>query len=273
IQTLSDFIELPVFPADPVTYTSAAIPLSLFDTIIAFEWRYNQSPENILRTPVNFKVATPNNSIGSSSPDSVLSVTFPVNSVYDTLITWINQTRMYSNANISAISDPYTIFPLEQPLRSDILLEIKLPVGTEDLEKIGLYQLDDDEWSFLGNQSNPEQTTISAYTDKFGSVALLKDIESPVISDIFPGNGGRFRSQDITYISAIVKDNLSGLKDDTSISVLMDNRPLYAEYNAPKDHIRYKTSGSLSKGQHTLTITVTDRANNYTTKNSAFTVY
>ncbi|MFH2025415.1 MAG: peptidoglycan DD-metalloendopeptidase family protein [bacterium] len=273
IQTLSDFIELPVFPVDPVTYISDAIPLSLFDTIIAFEWRYNQSPENILRTPVNFKTATPNNSISNNSPDSALSVTLPVNSVYDTLVTWINETRMNSNANISAISDLYTIFPLEQPLRSDILLEIKLPSGTEDIEKIGLYQLDKDEWNFLGNQLNPEQTTITAYTGKFGSIILLSDREPPVISDMFPGNGGRFRSPDIPYVSAIVTDNLSGIKDDTSIAVQMDKRPIYVEYNAPKDHIRYKISGNLPAGQHTLTITVTDQANNSTTKSSTFTVY
>ncbi len=273
IQTLSDFIECPVFPSDPVTYTSDAIPLSMFDTIIAFEWRYNRSPENILRTPVKFMVATPGNSAENMSPDSVLSVAFLTSSVYDTLVTWINRASMSGNTAVSAISDLYTIFPLEQPLKSDILLTIKLPVGTEDLEKIGLYQLDKDEWNFLGNQLNPEQTTITTYTGKFGSVALLSDREPPVISDIFPGNGGRFRSPDILYISAIATDNLSGIKDDTSIAVQMDKRPIYVEYNAPKDHIRYKISGNLAAGQHTLTITVTDQANNSTEKSSTFTVY
>ncbi|MFH2024378.1 MAG: Ig-like domain-containing protein, partial [bacterium] len=242
-------------------------------TIIAFEWRYNQSPENILRTPVNFKVATPDNSTGNISPDSVLSVTFLTSSVYDTLVTWINRASMNGNTAVSAISDLYTIFPLEQPLKSDILLAIKIPVGTEDLEKIGLYQLDKDEWNFLGNQLNPEQTTIAAYTGKFGSVVLLSDQEPPVISDIFPGNGGRFRSPDILYVSAIVTDNLSGIKDDTSIAVQLDKRPIYVEYNAPKDHIRYKIAGNLTEGQHTLTITVTDQANNSTEKSSTFTVY
>ena len=273
IQTLSSFIEFPVISIDPVTYISAALPLSLFDKIIVFEWRYNRFPENILRTPVNFKIASPDNSISISSPDSVLSVTFPVNSVYDTLVTWINKTSLKSNAEFSGISDLYTIFPLEQPLRSDIILEMQLPVGTEDIEKIGLYQLDGDEWNFIGKELNSDQTIISAYADKFGLFTLVKDIESPIISDIFPGNGGRFRVRDIKYISAVVKDNLSGIKDDTSISVLLDGRLLYTEYNAPKDHIRYKTPAGLPEGQHTLTITVSDQANNHTIKSSTFIVY
>jgi len=273
IQTHADFIELPVITVNPGTYISSAIPLSLFDTIIVFEWRYNQSPENILRTPVKFKIVSPNNSISVSSPDSVLSVTFPVNSVYDTLVTWISKTSLKSNAEFSGISDLYTIFPLEQPLRSDIFLEIKLPVGTEDIEKIGLYQLDSDDWNFMGKELNPDQTTISAYADKFGLFALVKDTDSPVISDLFPGNGGRFQARDIKYISAVVKDNLAGIKDDTSISVLLDGRLLYAEYNAPKDHVRYKTPAGLPEGQHILTITVSDQANNHTTKSSTFTVY
>jgi hypothetical protein len=150
---------------------------------------------------------------------------------------------------------------------------MKLAAGLEEVEKIGLYLLDDDEWNFLDNQLNPEQTAIIAYTDELGRVALLKDTEPPVITGIFPGNGGRFRSQDITYISAYVKDSLSGIKDDTSISVSLDDRPLYVEYNAPKNHIRYKIPGGLAEGQHTLTITVTDRANNQTTRSSTFIVF
>ncbi|MBN2600395.1 MAG: M23 family metallopeptidase [Candidatus Marinimicrobia bacterium] len=273
VQTLSDFIELPVYASCPATYTSGAIPLSWFDTIIAFEWRYNRSPENILRTPVNFSVVTPNNRINSSSPDKILSVTFFNDSVYDTLVTWINHTSMNGNTTVSIISDLYTIFPLEQPLKSDILLEIQIPPGFENIKNIGLYQLDDNEWNFLGNQIDPERSTLSAYTGKFGSVALINDFNAPTISDIFPGNGGRFRSADISYLSAIVIDDLSGIKDDLSITVLLDDRPIYVEYNAPKDHIRYKVAGSLTAGQHSLKITVTDQANNSTTKSSVFTVY
>jgi hypothetical protein len=152
-------------------------------------------------------------------------------------------------------------------------LSFKLPVGENDIEKIGLYQYDDDEWDFVSNRLNPDRNAFLAEMDETGAVALLKDIVAPVISGIFPGYGGKFRAKDVKYINAIVKDEMSGIKDDASITFTLDDRQYFAEYNAPKDKVRYKLSKPLKEGEHTIIITVTDQANNSTSKSSMFTIY
>ncbi|HDP67778.1 MAG TPA: M23 family metallopeptidase [Candidatus Marinimicrobia bacterium] len=271
--TPSDLMEIPAAPLNLRDYISNPIPLATLEYAIALEWRYNESPENILRIPCRFKLASPGSSMSHFSADSTFSVLFDTSSVYDTLATWIIQSPLISSMEFPFLSELYTINPVEQPLKADILVELNLPTGAESLDKIGVYQLDDDKWKFLDNTLIAENGCLRAKTNKLGSFALIKDRQPPEITDIFPGNSGRFRARDIIYISAIVKDQLSGIKDDTAISVMLNDRPLFVEYNAPKDQIRYKIAGGLPAGQHTLKITVVDNANNQTTRSSTFTVY
>lgn len=271
--TSSDLLEIPAAPLNPRNYISNPIPLAALEYAIALEWRYNDSPKNILRIPGRFKLATPGRSMSHISPDSVFSVLFDTNSTYDTLVTWIAQSPLNPSQEYPFLSELYTINPVEQPLKTDVLIEMNVPSGTDNPEKIGVYQLDADKWKFMDKIPVADRSRIRATAKKLGSFALLKDVEPPEIREIFPGDGGRFHARDIDYISAIVKDQLSGIKDDTSISVMLNERPLYAEYNAPRDHIRYKIAGSLPAGEHTLVITVVDNANNQTTGSSTFTVY
>jgi hypothetical protein len=101
----------------------------------------------------------------------------------------------------------------------------------------------------------------------------LRDETPPEITDIFPGDGGNFRAIDVKYLMATVKDALSGLKDDTAIKITLNDKPVIAEYNAPKDYVRYKLPAPLKEGQYTLTIFVTDRAKNTMMKSSTFKIY
>ncbi|MCK4715312.1 MAG: M23 family metallopeptidase [Candidatus Marinimicrobia bacterium] len=273
LQTPAVFTEINASSLSPLSYISDPIPMNLIDSMFSFEGRYNSNPENVLRYPADFEIIVPGVSRSIISADSMLAVTFNKRSVYDTLVTWI--TKEYGPAFDAdyLMSDVYTIFPLVQPLKSDVLLSFKLPVGEDDIGKIGLYQYDDSEWDFVSNRLSPERNALLAKMDETGTVALLKDIVAPVISGVFPGSGGKFRSKDVKYINAIVKDKMSGIKDDTSITFTLNKRQLFAEYNAPKDEIRYKLSKPLKEGEHTIIITVTDQANNTMSKSSTFTIY
>lgn len=273
MQTSSDIVTIPVYALSPTEYISGSPSLNSLKSCIAFEWRYNKLPENIVRIPVDFTTLTPGEMHLKISGDSSLFVQFPVNSVYDTLICWINQRVVQDNCPDPIVSKIYTLNPADQPLRSDIELQVNLPPGIDHPEQLGIYQMDGDTWEFLGNQWSPDRSALKAGSDKLGSIAVLRDSAPPNISAVFPGNGGRFHAGDIIYLSAIVKDDLSGIKDDTSIAVTLDGRPLIAEYNAPKDHVRYKISGNLAPGAHLLRITATDQANNTSTESSTFSVY
>jgi hypothetical protein len=273
LQSNSSFSEFRASPLSPLTYISDPLPIALLDEVFSLEWRYNRVPKNILRLPVKFSLIVPGTPQTVTSKDSVFTVAFAKNSVYDSLLTWIVKKQPFPGNLKELISDIYMIYPMEQPLNKNIELFFKIPVGEYDLEEIGVYHFDDDEWNFVNNQRLSQNNLISATTNKTGAFALLKDNKPPDITNIFPGNNGRFRSKNIEYIKAIVKDDLSGIKDDTSITLTLDDRYLIAEYNGPKDSIRHKLSKPLNTGKHTITITVTDQANNSSAKTSTFYIY
>ncbi len=273
LQSPSSFSEFRVSPLSPLTYISDPLPIMLSDKVFSLEWRYNRTPENILRLPVDFSLIVPGTPQTVTTKDSVFTVAFAKNSVYDSLLTWIVKKQPFPSNPEELISGIYTIFPTEQPLNKNIELFFKIPLGENDFDKIGVYHFDDDEWDFLNNQRLLKNNLISATTNKTGAFALLKDNKPPDITNIFPGNNGRFRSKNIEYIKAIVEDDLSGIKDDASITLTLDDRHLIAEYNGPKDSIRYKPSKPLNNGKHTITITVTDRANNSSSRTDNFYIY
>jgi len=170
------------------------------------------------------------------------------------------------------ISARYGLHPTNQPLHDSIQVCFKNPVCAQDISQVGIYQYVDKNWQFRGNQLDVNQDFIWAYSRQTGEFALIKDYTPPVIHNIFPGNGGRFHANDVHYLKATVHDQLSGITDDQSIVVTLDGQPIIAEYNAPKNQIRYRLSRQLTAGKHALSITVTDRAGNVKTAVSTFTI-
>ncbi len=273
VQTAQDLLEFKSTALSPEKYLTDPIPRSLFDKVLAFEWRYNHAPLKIYRVPANFNRIIPGSTYIIKTPDSLMTATFNSSSTYDTMINWIDKTSLKNIESPNLVSVPYTLYPFDQPLKSDISVQFKLPASEDNLEQIGLYQWDQDEWNYIDNQQKADPFIITAKIAELGTLALLKDTEAPLITNIYPGNRGRFRTTDVSLISATIKDELSGILDDNAIIVSLDDQILYAEYNAPQDLIRYKLSQRLSTGLHTLTISAIDRANNKSTITGTFTVY
>ena len=273
IQTAEDLLEFQTTALSPIKYLTDPIPRTLFDKILAFEWRYNQSPRKIYRVPGDFNRILPGSVQVLTTPDSLMTIVFNENSVYDTLINWIEKSDLEKLETSNIISIPYSIHPRGQALKSDILVKYNMPASENNLEQLGLYQWDEGEWDYIEEQQQSALLKKTAQLKELGTIALLRDSEPPLITAVFPGNGGRFRSAGISAISATIKDLLSGIQDDHAITVSLDGQILYAEYNAPKDFIRYKLSQRLENGQHTLIISAHDRAKNSTTVTSTFSVY
>ena len=273
IQTADQFIELEAFALSPRTQVSEPIPFSLVERAIAVEWRFNRSPEIVCRRPVDFRLIPPHVGCEIASRDSAITVIFNEFAAYDTLVAWIARENLQLPDSEKNLSGSYTLFPLEQPLKSDAVLRFKLANPASDLGKIGIYEYNKDKWKYLDDQNLVEEFALRTLIKGTGTFVLLQDEVPPEITDIFPGDGGNFRMSDVKYLKATVRDELAGIKDDTSISMTLNNNPLYAEYNAPKNYVRYKLPAPLREGQYTLTISVTDQANNITTQSSTFQIY
>jgi len=271
LQSEESIKEIPLIIESPLKFVTKPVPLCWWEEAFAYEIRIPTEPVNIVRKKIDFKCITPDRANTIFSEDKVLTVTFGKNSVYDSLVTWVEKSSPIFVKGGKLVTDCYRIFPTTQPLNDYIKIMLKYPVNQERIEQIGLYRWDD-EWEYVEGISNDLEEIITARSGNLGTFCLIRDFTPPVITRIFPGNGGSFRVSSIKGFKAEVEDELSGIKDDTSILVAIDSEPIIVEYHAVKNYIRYKLPGELTPGQHTLTITVIDRAMNSTTAVSQFFV-
>lgn len=262
--------EIPCQPLAPAEYVTGPLPKAWLESLCAIEARYNTRPIAIGRYSVKLTLIPPDQPAIIFSEDSVLRVAYPQNSVYDTTAAWTTIIPLATEAESNLLSACYHLHPAEQPLRRPITLRFKRPICDLPNEKIGIYRLDDKEWDYQDKDRESDSFHIQASVLKNGVFALLKDTQPPEIKAIFPGNGGRFRSSSVKNIYASVEDQLSGIKDDTSIMVTLDGQRLIAEYHGVQHYIRYNLMAPLASGQHTLSIIVTDNAKNQTEKTSTF---
>ena len=59
-----------------------------------------------------------------------------------------------------------------------------------------------------------------------------------------------------------IKDELSGIKDENSIEVLLDGEKVIIEYNTYRNIIFYELKEPLEIGTHTIEVTIKDNCDN-----------
>lgn len=274
IQFEDSLEKIDLIQKSPIEFITEPIPLSQWDSVIAWEIRLIDSLgtfETIFREKTRFECVNPSRPIEIFSSDEIFSVKIGREVVYDSLLVWIDTVEPCPVKGGEFISKVYRISPNSQPLKGNISVGFILPEGEENLEQIGIYRYDD-KWKFKGNKINSDSLTITAETDETGIFTLIRDFTSPTIERIFPSDGSRFKSSDVKILEAYIKDEPSGINDDTSIQVTLNGKPIIVEYNAPQDYIRYKLPQPLSPGQHTLKIKVIDRALNSNSAVSRFII-
>lgn len=272
LQTSTDMQEVALIQRSPVEFVTAPAPLQVWQSAFAGEVRLPTQPLNMTRFRLNFSGVVPAHQTQLVSSDSVCSINFPPQAVYDTLIVWWGKANLSAPAGGKLESAIYELLPTSQPLHDSIQVAFKYPTFLASAGQVGIYQFLDNAWRFVGNQTEYRTDAIKGKVRRLGAFALIRDEVPPVIRNIFPGSGGRFRISAVTELRAGVRDYLSGIQDDLSIQVRLDDQPVIAEYHGVKHYIRYKLPTLLSMGPHTLTITARDRAGNVSTARSVFTM-
>ena len=105
------------------------------------------------------------------------------------------------------------------------------------------------------------------------AITIIQDLDSPIINNIFPGNGGRYYAQDLNKISIQVDDYLSGIEsDESSFNLLLNEKVIYPSFQPIKKTISYNLDSPLNKGSHKIEFRVRDRVKNESNTIIYFTV-
>jgi len=272
LQTHDDLYSLPLIRTTGTEWMVTPLARDIWDHALAFEVRLPGEPHLIQRQTLRMTAIKPRRAAMSATADSALVVHWPVGSVFDTLVCWIDPLPAPPVAGGKALGPAYRINPLSQPLARKITLSFKTPTRPDSTKRAGIYQWSEDKWSLAGMDDSSASGRVNARTDQLGIFGLLQDETPPLITDLFPGNGGRFRAADVTQLKASVKDDLSGLRDDRSIQMKLDDRLLIAEYHGVQHYVRFFLTEALSPGDHTMEITAVDQAGNTARQLSRFTI-
>lgn len=169
-------------------------------------------------------------------------------------------------------SDRYRILPDVFAVRSEFDIRFHLEGRDPFLDsKSGLCWHDDkgDRWIWLDNSRTDQ--TVTATSLGGGVFALIPDKEEPKIRRLNVFGHGLY-AEDLTEISFVIEDSLSGIEDDRNIDLTLDSRYIPPEYDPETGVCKSTLAKPLEPGVHNVSIIVTDRAGNKTERYQNFTV-
>ena len=77
-----------------------------------------------------------------------------------------------------------------------------------------------------------------------------------------PKIGSTYRNDHFEMLKFDVKDDLSGIKNEKNIEVLLDGEKIICEYNTYRNTVFYNLKDPLIKGKHKIEISVSDNSDN-----------
>jgi hypothetical protein len=102
-------------------------------------------------------------------------------------------------------------------------------------------------------------------------IAAFTDTTPPLIKPVLPAPEKTTRINK-PLIRASISDRGSGIAGSSSIRMSLDNIEVYSEFDVEARRVNYTHPKPLSRGWHTVSLTVTDRAGNSSTRSWRFRV-
>lgn len=169
-------------------------------------------------------------------------------------------------------SNHYEILPEAFVTREDFTVSCTIDSTAVSPERTGICWLDKtgDKWVWLEDNSF-DGRVMSAGSQGGGSFAAVIDSRAPQISDINLLNGGHYQNPR-PPIQFKLSDDLSGIEDDRSIQITIDDQWLIPEYDPESQICSSFPVDELTWGEHVLTIKAVDRAGNTNEKQVKFTI-
>lgn len=196
------------------------------------------------------------------SGDRKAKVEMEPDAVYSDLNVSIDTLRLKSEPTHKPLSRIYSFEPTTVPLNRRAGISINYPDGGCDPQRLGLYELiGERDWRFIGQELDTLDKAVGGGVRYLSAYALLEDTLPPTITRLSLRPGSRIKSRR-PRVTALVKDDLSGIQDDRDIEVRIDGKWVIPEYDVEKRILSTTPAYPLAAGRHLLTIRARDRAGN-----------
>jgi hypothetical protein len=210
-----------------------------------------------------FEVRTvfPNRGGSITSKDGLCRAVFNSSSVYKNLFLRIENQGPSNDSNYDFVGEIYEIAPQDVPLKRSATIGIKYPATDQLPDKLGIYQVDRSKPGFSGNDIDFQKNTISGNISNLGSFTLIRDTIPPYIEIRHPGNNAQLTDKKPTLLAAVY-DELSGIANELSIVMKLDDMKVIAEFDPDARTIKFEPDDPLSPGQHTISVWAIDNSKN-----------
>ncbi len=265
-------IELPVKPFSKRKFV-AMIPLSEVDFGESLNIQGESSSHQFHGEIPLHLVKIPRNGGTHDFDDSIGSITFPENGLYNDI--WLRASR----EDGTVIQDQYPVAgsiihlePKELFLKSSARIDINVSGTPFRKDKLALYaQSRVGRWHYIGRDRNHIDGTLSTNLSSLETVAVILDTLPPNIWRIRPRNESSTTSTR-PEIAAWFDDELSGVQSEDDLEMYVDSDKVNAEWDPIFNKIFFLPREPLGSGSHTVLFRVADRMGNSSEQSWNFTV-
>ncbi len=156
----------------------------------------------------------------------------------------------------------YRFEPSDVPLKGRARVSIGYPADGCDPFRLALYELGgESSWKYLAHELDTVNRRVEGQVRYLSAYAVLEDTIPPRIDKISVRDGSSTRDRK-PRITAVVKDDLSGIGNDQDIRVEIDGKWMIPEYDVEKKILSSRPVSPLAYGRHLLTISAKDRMGN-----------
>ena len=256
----------------PVAYLSPTFHLAQLEGLEEVIVRVDLSPPYEVRMPTVSKVAIPTERGQLADPGGNFVVDFRPGTFYDSTFVWLSQADVKPPRGARMVVLPIAVEPFTRPFKGPMRLQFTVPGNRLLPEHAGIFYLDaEDGWEFMdpaGSHTRAELVASRTYRTLSSSgeiFALLEENDPPHIQFREPDAGATYRRADLQRIRINVEDTVTGIADETAISLTLDGMPRIFEYNTLRNLVTYVPPRPLSPGRHHMVVTATDQLGNTAT--------
>ncbi|MFC1509346.1 M23 family metallopeptidase [Candidatus Omnitrophota bacterium] len=204
------------------------------------------------------------------APDSLFSVTIDPGSLYRPFpvsVDTVDTKEIQLSNSLKRVSKVYRVTFGDYPLKG--AAKVRLIPDSEPPKGAALFSSSNGKtWNFESNHW--DGTAFTGTAGSSGKLAVLRDTFVPYVKVLSPKPGRSIRNRR-PLLKAFIEDKGSGIDSDI-IVMSIDNIPVYGEYDYEAHTIMYRLRNTLSLGEHTVVLKVSDNVGNVKTRSWKFKI-